>query len=84
MRLKRRSTRWTVAFIFPLALGGCYTVGSLETSAANDERRAEYLAEMGEGPAAQKELNRAISEREEARRRAERRNAYIESEVLLE
>ncbi len=67
-----------------LALGGCVSVTGLEHSAARHDRRAKEQAELGNGPAAAYETNQAVSDREAARRHAEQRGHYWESEVLMQ
>jgi hypothetical protein len=67
-----------------LPLCGCLSVASLEHSSMKHERRANYLSQVGNGPAAAREANQAASDQEAARRTAEKRDSYWESEVLLQ
>jgi len=55
---------------------GCVTVDSLERSAVRHERRADHLAELGDGAGAAREANRAASDHEAARRLAESRTRF--------
>jgi hypothetical protein len=70
--------------ILLLPLGGCVSVASLERSSLQHEQRAREMAELGDGRGAAREVNLAVSDREAARRRAEKRSDYWVSEVLLE
>jgi hypothetical protein len=64
-------------------LAGCWTAGSLEHSALENQKHAEVEAQLGNGPAAAHASQRAVAEHQAARRKFEKRSSYWWSEVLM-
>jgi hypothetical protein len=81
---RRRTLRAAAWLILSLPLGGCYTIGSLQSSSVGHARQARYLAQTGQADYAWEARHISVSEQEEARRRRLIENAYIESEVLMQ
>ena len=61
---------------------GCVTVDALERSAVRHDRRAEHLAEMGDGAGAAREASRADADHAAARRLAESRGPWMNDWLL--
>lgn len=74
---------WRLGLVGVVALGGCVTAATLDHDAFQHEKRAEWLALHSRGEEAARERDRAVADREEAKRRAESRGGYVQSELLL-
>jgi hypothetical protein len=79
-----RVMRRQYSIVLLIHLGGCLSVASLEHSSLELDARARQLAELGDGPGAARKANQAVADHEAARRRAQTRGAYWESEVLMQ
>src|SRR5258705_9077969 len=66
-----------------ICLAGCWTTGSLESSALHNEKKAQVQAELGNGAAAAHASHRAVSEQEAAQRKAEADVGWWHTEVLM-
>lgn len=72
--------RWML--LLTLASGGCVTVGSLESDSLRHLRRADYLAQIGDGEGAARERDLSVTQQEKARLRAAKRGS-VAATVLL-
>jgi hypothetical protein len=75
--------RYTLVWLLTGTLGGCATVGSLESSSIRHEWRANQLALLGDGAGAARARDRAVADHEAAKLKAGR-GGYWVGEVLLE